>query len=116
MVGELAKALRAPDAELRSLLMRLTRAGLLYQVVPNYFLAPAAVSQLARRARHRGRSGVIRAAQFRDRIGLGRKRAIEILEFFDRIGYMWRVGDAHHLRSPNRKFPFIEVPEKPRSV
>jgi selenocysteine-specific elongation factor len=111
-VGELASTLRAPAAELRGLLMRLARAGLLYAVVPDHFLAPAAVGQLAGIARQlEADAGVIVAAQFRDRIGLGRKRAIEMLEFFDRIGYLWRVGDAHHLR-PNRKFPFIEEPLK----
>ena len=40
----------------------------------------------------------MRAAVFRDRTGLGRKRAIQILEFFDRIGYTRRVREAHRLR------------------
>ena len=114
-VADLARTLRAPESELRSLLMRLARAGVLYQVVPDRFLAPAAVGELAAIARQlEADEGVIRAAQFRDRIKLGRKWAIEILEFFDRIGYLWRVGDAHHLR-PNRKFPFIEEPDKAKA-
>ncbi len=37
-------------------------------------------------------------ARFRDTLGLGRKRAIQILEFFDRVGYTRRVRDAHVLR------------------
>ncbi len=28
-------------------------------------------------------------------IGTGRKVAIQILEFFDRLGYSRRIGDAH---------------------
>jgi len=40
------------------------------------------------------------AARFRDRIGTGRKLAIQILEFFDRIGFTRRVGDSHVLRQP----------------
>jgi selenocysteine-specific elongation factor len=43
-------------------------------------------------------SGAITAAAFRDATGLGRKRAIQILEFFDRIAYLRRVGDVHLLR------------------
>jgi selenocysteine-specific elongation factor len=39
------------------------------------------------------------AARFRDVVGLGRKRAIQILEFFDRVGYTRRVRDAHVLRT-----------------
>ena len=41
------------------------------------------------------------AASLRDRIGTGRKLAIQILEFFDRVGYTRRVGDAHLLRQPD---------------
>jgi selenocysteine-specific elongation factor len=29
--------------------------------------------------------------KFRDQIGIGRKRAIQILEFFDRIGFTRRI-------------------------
>jgi selenocysteine-specific elongation factor len=42
--------------------------------------------------------GSARAADLRDRIGGGRKVAIHILEFFDRIGYTRRVRDEHILR------------------
>ena len=44
------------------------------------------------------KQGDINAARFRDTLGLGRKRAIQILEFFDRVGYTRRVRDAHVLR------------------
>jgi selenocysteine-specific elongation factor len=40
----------------------------------------------------------VEASAFRDATGLGRKRAIQILEFFDRTGYTRRVRDAHLLR------------------
>ncbi|MEI7430178.1 MAG: SelB C-terminal domain-containing protein [Betaproteobacteria bacterium] len=40
-----------------------------------------------------------RAASLRDEIGRGRKVAIHILEFFDRIGYTRRVRDSHVLRN-----------------
>jgi selenocysteine-specific elongation factor len=42
--------------------------------------------------------GGIAAARFRDRIGVGRKLAIQILEFFDASGVTRRTGDVHHLR------------------
>jgi selenocysteine-specific elongation factor len=42
--------------------------------------------------------GGVNAARYRDAIGLGRKRTIQILEFFDRIGYTRRVHDVHVLR------------------
>src|SRR6516164_5032830 len=40
----------------------------------------------------------ITAAVFRDRIGTGRKLAIQILEFFDRTGMTIREGDLRRLR------------------
>lgn len=61
------------------------------------------------RAGERGRQGprlppgAVEARAFRDAVQLGRKRAIQILEFFDRIGYTRRVGDAHLLR-PNTRW------------
>ncbi|MBN8749814.1 MAG: SelB C-terminal domain-containing protein [Variovorax sp.] len=46
--------------------------------------------------------GAVEARDFRDAVQLGRKRAIQILEFFDRVGYTRRVGDAHLLRPQAR--------------
>jgi selenocysteine-specific elongation factor len=49
--------------------------------------------------------GAARAAEFRDRIGGGRKVAIQILEFFDRVGFTRRVKDDH---LPRRDNPWAE--------
>jgi selenocysteine-specific elongation factor len=46
-------------------------------------------------------SGVITAAAFRDAAGIGRKVAIQILEFFDRLGYTRRLRDNHVVRRSN---------------
>ena len=43
-------------------------------------------------------SGVIRAAAFRDQIQLGRKRSIQLLEHFDRIGLTRRFGNERKVR------------------
>ena len=42
--------------------------------------------------------GVIFAADFRNELGIGRKLAIQILEFFDKSGFTKRKGDGHYLR------------------
>jgi selenocysteine-specific elongation factor len=42
--------------------------------------------------------GAASAARYRDAVGVGRKRAIQILEFFDRVGFTRRVQDSHVLR------------------
>jgi selenocysteine-specific elongation factor len=41
---------------------------------------------------------VIQVAAFRDAVGLGRKRSIQILEYFDRIGLTRRMGDKRQIR------------------
>ncbi|MFZ9335675.1 MAG: SelB C-terminal domain-containing protein, partial [Burkholderiaceae bacterium] len=65
-----------------------------------------AVRELAGLARGiEARQCQILAAAFRDATGLGRKRAIQILEFFDRIGFLRRVGDTHLLRPGTPLFP-----------
>jgi len=64
--------------------------------VRDLFYAPAAVRSLGRIASElMGEDDCIRAAAFRDRSGLGRKRAIQILEYFDRVGFTRKVGHGH---------------------
>jgi selenocysteine-specific elongation factor len=107
-VPDLAKAAGARETDVRSLLLRLARSDVVYQVAQDHFFARAAVGRLARIARDiEAATGSVRAGEFRDAIGLGRKRAIEILEFFDRVGYMWRAGDFHRVRL-DRKFAFSD--------
>jgi selenocysteine-specific elongation factor len=70
-----------------------------HQVVRDLFYDSGCVRELADIAAHLAREhGSVDAAQFRDAVGLGRKRSIQILEYFDRIGYTRRVGDTHLLR------------------
>jgi len=87
---------------MRRLMQKLARQGELYQVVRDLFYTPEAVADLAAILRElEAVDGAARAAALRDRSGIGRKRCIQILEFFDRVGYTRRVGEAHRLRNPD---------------
>jgi len=98
-VRDIAAAAQLPETQVRHVLMRMAKAGDVYQVVKDLYYHPQAVQQLAALARGIARrEGQITAGVFRDATGLGRKRAIQILEFFDRIGLLRRLGDAHLLR------------------
>ena len=101
---DLARASGEPEALVRTTLARLSQRGELFQVVKDLYYAPPAVQALARIARESAAAGDLRAADFRDRSGLGRKRAIQVLEFFDKVGLLRRVGDAHKLRADCRLF------------
>ena len=47
---------------------------------------------------------ILKVAEFPHASGLGRKRAVQMLEFFDRIGLCRRVGDTHVLRLESEVF------------
>ena len=106
---DLARDFGLAEEETRRLLRKLAKAGQISQVVHDLFYHPAALAELAQLARTLAErtereeglapgAGAVSAATFRDASGLGRKRAIQVLEFFDRVGYTRRVGNGHLLR------------------
>jgi selenocysteine-specific elongation factor len=98
-VRELAATVREPEERVRAVLRKQLTQGGLYQIVRDLFYHPERVAELAGIVQGCSRDGAVSAARFRDAVGLGRKRAIQILEFFDRVGYTRRVRDAHVLRA-----------------
>ena len=98
-VRELATTLREPQERVREVLRKQVAQGTVYQVVHDLFYDRERIAQLAEMIGAGTREhGSVNAARFRDAVGLGRKRTIQILEFFDRVGYTRRVRDAHVLR------------------
>ena len=99
-VRELAADVREPEDRVRAVLRKQLTQGGVYQVVRDLFYHEERVAELAEIVQACSREpGGVSAARFRDAVGLGRKRAIQILEFFDRVGYTRRVRDAHVLRA-----------------
>lgn len=95
---DLAKATEYPEDQTRNVLRRLVRQGELFQIVHDLFYHRRQIAVLAHIVKELHSGQGVSAAQFRDATGLGRKRAIQILEFFDRVGYTRRVRDRHVLR------------------
>lgn len=97
-VRDLARELDQEEQQVRHTLLKLMKSGEVYQVVRDLFYHRDQIMTLARLLYVAcGNEGVV-AAQFRDLTGLGRKRAIQILEFFNRAGYTRRIQDRHVLR------------------
>ncbi|TFW15809.1 selenocysteine-specific translation elongation factor [Duganella callida] len=96
-VRDLMREHHLPEAEVRRLLLKLSKTGEISQVVKDLFYHPQQLDELARLV---ATLPEVQASSFRDATGLGRKRAIQILEFFDRVGYTRRVGNIHLIR-PN---------------
>src|SRR5207244_616819 len=98
-VRDIARTLTAPEPQVRSLLQRVTMLGDTYEVMRDRFFTCEAIAELARIVSElAAEKGEVTAAEFRDRIGTGRKLAIRILEYFDKTGFSRRVGDAHRVR------------------
>ncbi|MVV47993.1 selenocysteine-specific translation elongation factor [Pseudomonas sp. PB120] len=96
------RALGHDEAVVRLLLRKMARLGLLHQVVRDLFYTEAMIHRLAAMLLQlAGQNPVIQVADFRDAVGLGRKRSIQILEYFDRLGLTRRVGDQRQIRYDN---------------
>jgi selenocysteine-specific elongation factor len=105
-VRDLARDTRESEALMRTTLARLAQRGELHQVVKDLFYPQATITRMAALARGVGAAhgGEVTAAKFRDATQLGRKRAIQVLEYFDRVGLLRRVGDVHRLRGDTDLF------------
>lgn len=103
---DLARDAREPEPLLRTTVARLAQRGELHQVVKDLVYPHATLAQLAHIARDaaQAQGGDLSAAAFRDATHLGRKRAIQVLEYFDRIGLLRRHGDLHRLRADSGLF------------
>jgi selenocysteine-specific elongation factor len=99
-VRDYAEALRAPEDDVRQLLRRLAKMGQVIQVAHDHFFLRSTVVDMvaiADRLATGSADKTVTAAAFRDKIGSGRKVAIQILEFFDRAGVTVRHGDVRTL-------------------
>jgi selenocysteine-specific elongation factor len=100
-VRDLAHDLKVAEPRMRLLLQQLAAMGEVYKVAHDHYFMPKSVESLVAIAREiaaQQPEGKITAAEFRDRIGTGRKLAIQILEFFDGSAVTRRAGDTHYLR------------------
>ena len=99
-VRDLAGTVNAAEDAVREVLRKQVTQGALYQVVHDLFYDRKCVDELATVITTLAQEhGTVEAAQYRDAVGLGRKRAIQILEFFDRVGHTRRTRDARVLRA-----------------
>lgn len=98
---ELAATLGLSEKVLSDLLLRKSKTGELLRFAEGRYLLRADVlrfAQLASEIAGANPDGQFLAAQYRDTAGISRNHAIEVLEFFDRIGYTHRDGDTRRIR------------------
>jgi len=107
-IRDIARELEADEQELRSIGRKLVRQGRLFQVVRDLFYHRDHIIDLALLLKELATDSGVRVATYRDHIHIGRKRTIQILEFFERIGFSRRVDDIHYLRKDSRFLDSIE--------
>ena len=96
---ELEEKLKIARKPLVELLSVLESRGAVVKVTTDLYLSGATLEK-AKTALidHLTTHGEIAAAGFRDLLGVSRKTAIPLLEYFDRTGLTLRVGDVRKLR------------------
>ena len=101
-VRDLARSLAQEEAMVRLLLRKLARLGQVHQVVRDLFYPEATIRQMAAMLLQLASDDpVVQVTAFRDVLGIGRKRSIQVLEYFDRIGLTRRIGDRRQVRADN---------------
>ena len=121
-IDEIAAHLRAPEAASRRLLKSLARMGEVVEIAPDHFFLRASVAEMvdiAAEIAAASPQGEFGAAQFRDRLeglgqSVGRKVAIQVLEYFDRAGVTLRRGDLRRI-NPQRRDHFRRAAPMPVS-
>ena len=99
-VRDIAEMLERPEGDVRRLLKLAGRLGRVDQVAHDHFFLRSTVSEMVNIAAAiagRAADGAFIAAQFRDQLSNGRKVAIQILEFFDRLGITHHQGDQRRM-------------------
>lgn len=96
---ELTATSGAIDKDTKIVIKLLEEKGLAIKVKPDLYYSPAAVEQARQTVVDRcHKTGKITLAEFRDLIGVSRKFAQALLEYFDRTGLTRRVEDYRVLR------------------
>ena len=97
-VGKL-ESLPFKKADMDRVLDYLIKQGAVSRLKPGVFISKEAVDSAVAILKEKvEKSGSVSAAEFRDILGCGRKLAIEMLEYFDRMKITVRKGDTRTLR------------------
>ncbi|MEQ5141548.1 selenocysteine-specific translation elongation factor [Proteus vulgaris] len=98
-VRDLANKMKIDEKEIRSLLRKAAQLGLIIPIIADRYYTHTSIEKFASIiVKYNENNGSVTAADFRDELSVGRKLAVQILEYFDRTGFTRRKKDLHILR------------------
>lgn len=101
-VRNMANALAMDEAVMRNFMYKAGKLGYLTPIVKDRFFLTETVYAYARLikqiAEQEGKASV---NEVRDRLNFGRKLTVQLMEYFDRVGFLRRKGNDHILRDKN---------------
>ena len=99
LVRDLARETHTDEQLMRQVLRHAAQQGMIVAIVKDRYYRNDRIVAFANLIRELDQArGSTCAADFRDRLNVGRKLAIQILEYFNRIGFTRRRGNDHVLR------------------
>lgn len=96
-LGDMAKQFRTGVGDLARQLHPLVAKKHLVRISDTRYYLPAHLATLGELARRLDAEGPFTVRQYRDAAEIGRNVAIEVLEYFDRIGYTRRAADTRRV-------------------
>ncbi|MBE2896996.1 selenocysteine-specific translation elongation factor [Pasteurellaceae bacterium HPA106] len=98
-VRDLANQFELPEREMRNFLYKAGKLGYLTPVVRDRFFLTEEIERIAKLIKaHIQREGGISVNELRDALGFGRKLTVQLIEYYDKCGFLWRRGNRHVLR------------------
>ncbi|MBE2894719.1 selenocysteine-specific translation elongation factor [Spirabiliibacterium falconis] len=98
-VRDLASMLDLPEHEMRNFLYKAGKLGYLIPVVRDRFFLSEEIDRIAKLIKsHIQHHDGISVNELRDALGFGRKLTVQLIEYYDKCGFLWRRGNRHFLR------------------
>ena len=84
---------------MRNFLYKAGKLGYLMPIVKDRFFLTETLYAYAKRVKEKiAEQGEITVNQLRDELQFGRKLTVQLMEYYDRCGFLRRKGNAHILR------------------
>ena len=98
-VRDLANNLGIGETQMRNFLYKAGKLGYLMPIVKDRFFLTETLYAYAKRVKEKiAEQGEITVNQLRDELQFGRKLTVQLMEYYDRCGFLRRKGNAHILR------------------